>query len=159
MMQWRLQPPNAWTSVSIAALAFLLSTYTLYLQRRDRRPRLKISLSRAIREKNRGHDESTGMISAGVDTPALICAIRNVGDKRVAFRSVFLAPLVGRDQPLPLFQNFYQGVEPDQMLELVEYLDDARAKRRARLLWLPRPARFIFTDHMGRRWRSRFVYV
>jgi hypothetical protein len=149
---------TSWFATVIAVLSLVLSTYSLYLQRRDARPRLRIQSKGEMRARVTVRD-FVGDTQRTEPQPAVVCVVQNVGDRSLRFGSVYLRPLIGRRHQAAEVVGFGWGVRELNRDESREVQVFAREVLEAGsgLCRLLRAYRVEMDDHMGRRWRGKFV--
>src|SRR5688572_30368409 len=89
-------------SIVVSVLALGLASYSLYLQRKDRKPKLNLEVTKAERRRS-VPGEAGGQRS--VMTPCVTLRLSNPTDKAIKVRKVVLT---ARDSyPVTLFENSY----------------------------------------------------
>jgi hypothetical protein len=149
--------PN-WISNTIAGLALLVSGVTLYLQRRDARPRLTI-LASDDDLATRLPDGMGGYSYTGPKAPAQIFEIRNVGDREVRIQSVRARWIGRRSSDVSGDWNRTPLLEPDTMCRCTVFksqlLHDLGGPPRTRLPF----CKVEFLNSVGRTWSAGYRRV
>lgn len=150
------RPSLADLNAFVPWLALVLATTSLWLQRADRRPRLKLRVTRGSTLHGEIEDPSSGRVRGGERRPTIICEVRNVGAKELSARSVNLVSMFGRVimPATPTERDAPLGSDTKRDWIIVLTGSGVPSQRRFRLY---RAVRFVVTDHMGRTWRSRFI--
>jgi hypothetical protein len=147
-----------WASAAIATLALLLSSYSLYLQWRDKCPRLSIRAQPARRFRQLSYDPTTDR-SQGEDQVALVAIVSNTGDRPITLSKGFVRPLFGRAKLVSLGVDYrFSEMAPDSSREICVFPLEVMlgANKFARLVRL---YRLEIRDHMGRRWCSGYARI
>jgi hypothetical protein len=98
-------------TVSISIAALLLASYSLYLQRKDKRPKLKVELSYQHRELPIVSDGGGGFLNA--QAPVYVVEVRNHGERDIRLSSAEL--IAGKRDRVALqpFSGTFGKVEPN----------------------------------------------
>lgn len=140
-----------WVPSVLSALAILMSGLALYLQRRDKRPRLKILAS----DKGVASMLPDGMggWADGPEQPGQSFTIRNVGLRKVQIHSVEARWLFGR--PFPVSADRWSRtpeLEPDSSCECAVVTSKLMLQPATRARRMLPFYRVEFLDPVGRRW-------
>lgn len=146
-----------WISTGIATLALLLAIASLYLQWRDKRPRLKL---RRVKVEQRfrqlSYDPATDQ-SYGENQTVVVALVANVGDRPITLAKGSLRPLFGRSVEVGVTRDYGSpNIAADSSYEVHAFVQDALPNmgKMARRVGV---YRFEVSDHMDRRWSSRFL--
>jgi hypothetical protein len=138
-------------------LALGLAGWSLYLQRRDRRPRLTFGVHKE-RWTPRTYIPETGHFAYHDPEWALRIAIRNVGDRRIQIERVAARWIWGAGSIVTLQWEETREIEPDAMsggiLPFKEFPGPASPLERLLPIY-----RVDFLDHLGRVWVSGFRWI
>lgn len=148
---------TAWVPIVISAAALGLSGWSLYLQRRDRRPRIRVTVERRVEEFGRKHDPKTDSIAPGDEKPAIRVTVMNIGSIPATVEYPQIVPLIGR--PSALINYAPRLLPPEASLTCSVPIDQLSAGVRTRPFQGLRITRFSSRDHRGTVWFSRWVWL
>jgi hypothetical protein len=148
-----------WVSAAIGMLALLLASFSLYLQWRDKRPRLSIRVQPGRRFRRLSYDPTTDR-SDGEHQVAIVAVVSNTGNRPITLSKGFVRPLLGRAKPVSLDDVDYRFSEmaPDSSREVcvfpLEVMQGTNIFARLASLY-----RLEIRDHMDRRWSSGYARI
>jgi len=147
--------PSPWIATTVSVVAILLSGYGLYLQRRDRQPRLRVRALLGTRDRG-GYVTVRDEWIPGKEVPALLVQLHNIGDRAVRVQDVRLVSLFGRRVAVDWRGTPYT-IDGNARSDLFAYVDEITTRIGARLL--SRVVRVEVEDEMGRRWRNLWFRI
>lgn len=136
-----------WISNVIAGLALAEASYALYLQRRDRRPRLSISVRNDSAAPLIG-DGAGGLMEGPTKESAQVFEIRNVGRLPVRIHAVQARRLWGPPFSVSCLWNRTPLLEPDTRCEATLLISQLPPEKLRGIPFY----RVEFLDAVGRRW-------
>jgi hypothetical protein len=148
-----------WLTLAIAGMALLLSIYSLYLQRRDKNPRLRVRWSHDSRDRTLTYDPTTDTVHR-TSRLALIATIHNVGTMHVRLVKAQVRWGLGGWRDVPLSWSAKgSDLPPDTSTEGHAFNGDVLL---AVQWWLPTHLPLFevaLVDHMDRRWGGTLLWV
>lgn len=142
-----------WVSNAIAGLALGVASLSLYLQRRDDRPRLTISTQNKYVAPEIP-DGGGGRMAGPTKEPAQIFEIRNVGRLPVRIESVQARWLWGRPFPVTCDWNGASPLDSDTKCEATLFTSELFHETPTGLRERAPFYRVEFLDAVGRRWSA-----
>jgi len=147
-----------WVSNAIAFLALGVAGLALYLQRKDKRPDLAISVQ-GDREVAQMVDDGGGGVMAGPKELAQIFEIRNVGMRRVRINAVQTRWVIGRPTTVTPGWNSLPVLDPDNKCEYAVLISNIITGTPSGLRRVLPFYRVEFFDAVGRRWSAGYRRV
>lgn len=140
-------------SNAIAALALVVASASLYLQRRDKRPHLSISAEDKYVAVEIP-DGMGGFTDGPTKQPAQVFEIRNVGRLPVRVQAVRARWLWGNPVAVSCRWNRTPMLEPDTRCEATLFTSELYRETPTRLRQLAPFYRVEFLDAVGRLWSA-----
>ena len=151
-------PPSSFQIISmivtwvISVAAFALASYSLYLQRKDRKPQLKLRVETDKRQVYLGKQDKMGFSTTEL-AEVLIIHAANPTDKQITVERIEFEA----KHYLPIEVPVKEGIEnipPHEKREALVVVAQLRAE-----LGVARIGRFIITDALGNQHKSYKVWL
>lgn len=162
-----MQSPNAITTFQIITLiissiaifisigSFGLASYSLYLQRRDKRPRLQLSLENRKEPVSAGTDKRGGAIYK--PTPAIVLHASNPTDKNIIIKSIkFEVDKKSIDPPL---HRTISQVDSHNLAFAIILIHKFDSVLKQEGLSGTKKGSFVLTDALGNKYKIKITHT
>lgn len=148
-----------WITMTVAVCALLLSAYkayNIYLQRRDKGPRLRLRAHvDHHHDFSMSQDPETGVVTCEKDS-AVVVKLENIGEREYTLKDFAFKPLLRKRFAItaPVRAKLAPESRTEAAFRARDLLSAQTGKPKSSLV-----GRIEVRDHMGRRFRSQFLMV